>query len=542
MGRPLVQPLAPMAGAALAMRRALAHPLAPVAGVALAAVVYLAIRPATADMAAHAFRAWLFDTEGMTVWNAQWYGGHHVLGYSMLFAPLAAWPGPAWVGALGAIAATALFVPLARAAAPSPRAATAATWLFAAGVLSNLVIGRMPFTLGIALAVGAWLCAEREGRGWRVAAGAAALACVLASPVAGAFLALAAAARAAGSGRAEIGRAAALAVPVAVGGATMATLFPEGGDDRFVATAFWPMLAVAVAGAALLAPGRRALRAGALLYVAVLVGAFVIPTPFGQNALRLPVLLGPALLVLAPRAAAPRAAIAVVLVALVYLQWLPAVRAVAEAQGDPSTEASFYDEPRAFLDRVVQPGERVEVAFTHNHWEAAHLATAVPLARGWERQLDEKANPLFYDGRPLTAARYHRWLHETGVRWVALPDAPLDYSADAEARLLERGLPYLRLAHESPGWRIWEVRDPSPPASGDARMVAADPSGFELEAGGPTVVRQRYTRWWSSDEACVSRAPGGWTRVTPVEGGRVRVHAGFPMGDGPDCDEPLAGG
>ena len=51
---------------------------------------------------------------------------------------------------------------------------------------------------------------------------------------------------------------------------------------------------------------------------------------------------------------------------------------------------------------MVRPGERVEVAFTHNHWEAAHLATSVPLARGWERQLDEKANPLFYDGRPLT--------------------------------------------------------------------------------------------------------------------------------------------
>ena len=106
--------------------RPLAHPIAPVVGAALAALAYLLIQPATADMAAHAFRAWLFDTEGMTVWNAQWYGGHHVLGYSMLFAPLAAWPGPAWVGALAAVAATAAFVPLAREAAPSPGAATAA--------------------------------------------------------------------------------------------------------------------------------------------------------------------------------------------------------------------------------------------------------------------------------------------------------------------------------------------------------------------------------------------------------------------------------
>src|ERR1044072_3714790 len=117
------------------MRRVLAHPLAPVVGAALAGVACLAPRPATADMAAHAFRAWLFDTEGLTVWNAQWYGGHHVLGYSMLFAPLAAWPGPAWVGVLAAVVATAAFVPLARGNA-------AAIWLFAAGVLSNVVIGR----------------------------------------------------------------------------------------------------------------------------------------------------------------------------------------------------------------------------------------------------------------------------------------------------------------------------------------------------------------------------------------------------------------
>jgi hypothetical protein len=337
-------------------------------------------------------------------------------------------------------------------------------------------------------------------------------------------------------------RAAVLALPVTVGGGTMAALFPEGGDDRFVATAFWPMLAVALGGAVLLAPGRRALRAGALLYLGVLVVAFVVPTPFGQNALRLGVLLGPALLILAPRAAAPRAALAVVLVALLYLQWLPAVRAVAEAHGDPSTNASFFADPRTFLEGVVRPGERVEVAFTHNHWEAADLASVVPLARGWERQLDEKANPLFYDGRPLTSERYHRWLRDAGVHWVALPDAPLDYSAKAEARLLARGTPYLRLAHRSPGWRIWEVTDPSPPATRGARVLAADPGGFEIETGGTTVVRQRYTRWWHSDDACVSRAPGGWTRVTPVHSGLVRVHAGFPSGNGPDCSAVLAHG
>src|SRR4051794_41830579 len=108
------------------MRRALAHPLAPVLGAALVGIAYLAIRPATADMAAHAFRAWLFDTEGMTVWNAQWYGGHPVLGYSMLFAPLAAWPGPAWGGVLAAPVAIPALVTVPRDVASSRAAAARA--------------------------------------------------------------------------------------------------------------------------------------------------------------------------------------------------------------------------------------------------------------------------------------------------------------------------------------------------------------------------------------------------------------------------------
>ena len=93
------------------MRRAFEHPLAPALGCALVCAVYLLAQPATADMAAHSYRAWLFEHEGLTVWNAQWYGGHHVLGYSLLFAPLAAAVGPALVGVLSAIAAVAALHP-----------------------------------------------------------------------------------------------------------------------------------------------------------------------------------------------------------------------------------------------------------------------------------------------------------------------------------------------------------------------------------------------------------------------------------------------
>jgi hypothetical protein len=332
-------------------------------------------------------------------------------------------------------------------------------------------------------------------------------------------------ARALAGGAPQLGVTMALSLPVLAGGATLALLFPEGGTDRFVATAFWPMLAISVIGALLIAPGRRALRAGALLYLVVLVAAFVIPSPFGQNALRLSVLLGPALLVLAPRQTVPLWAPAAVVVALVYLQWLPAVRAVAEASGDPSTQRSFHREARAFLEHRVRPGERVEVALTRNHWEAAYLARSLALARGWERQLDQKANPLFYDGRSLTPDRYHAWLRENAIRWVALPDAPLDYSAKDEAKLLEQGLPYLKLVHRSPEWRIWEVSDPEPPATDGARVADATPEGFTVVARRPTVVRQRWTRYWRADGGCVSKAPGGWTRVDPGPTDRVTVQA-----------------
>ena len=167
---------------------------------------------------------------------------------------------------------------------------------------------------------------------------------------------------------------------------------------------------------------------------------------------------------------------------------------------------------------------------TKNHWEAADLAKVVPLARGWERQLDQKANPIFYDGETLTAARYHAWLRENAVRWVALPTAPLDYSARDEALVLERGAKFLDLVYESPRWRIWEVRDTDPPASGGAKLLAAGPNWFMVDARRPTVVRYRYTPYWSTTDACVSRAPDGWTRVEPEgNGGVVLVQARFGL-------------
>ena len=170
------------------VRRALSHPLVPTLAAAAIGAAYLIAAPDTADMAAHTYRTWLWSEGGFATWNAQWYGGHHIAGYSLLYPPLAALAGTRFVGVASAVAAVALFALPARRLAPTPAAAALASWLFLGGVMSNVVIGRMPFTLGVALAVGAWACVHRS----RAAAAVLSLASVWASPVSGVFLAVAA--------------------------------------------------------------------------------------------------------------------------------------------------------------------------------------------------------------------------------------------------------------------------------------------------------------------------------------------------------------
>jgi hypothetical protein len=457
---------------------------AAVLAAAAAAAAWLIAAPPVADLAAHSYRAWLFESEGFAVWNLRWYGGHHVPGYSLAFPPLAALLGAREAVALAGVASAAALVALAR---DRP----AAAWLLSATAVANMVAGRGPFALGIAFAALALL--------WRPAAIPLGALAAAASPVAGIFLGLVGVAQ----------RAPALVVPPAMVVLGLAVLFPEGGEERFVATAFWPMLALTLAAAWRL-EGRR--RDGALLYAALLAVAFLLPTPMGQNAARLGVLAGPALLIAHRRGRAELAIAA----ALLYLATLPAVRAVAESHGDPAAKAGFHAPLIAFLDRAARPGDRVEIAFTRNHWEAAHVAPHWPLARGWERQLDLKYNGLFYD-EPFD---YEAWLRREGIRWVALPDAPLDFSAREEAALLRRGAPFLRAAFAGAGWRVWEVRGAPPPVDGPGRIVETGPQRIVLDVTRPGLLRLRYRagRHW--------RVERGRARI--LAGERLTIHATAP--------------
>lgn len=494
---------------------------------------YVVVAPASADLAAAVFRSNLFAQHGFVVVNTAWYGGHNVPAYSMLMPPLGALVGPRMVAALACVVSAGLFSLLVERAYGRRAAWIGALW-FSVGLAVQLLTGRVPFLLGVPFALGTLLAAQR-GR-VRLAIALAAVT-PLASPVAGAFLALAGAAWAIGSRqRLGVWIAAAGLVPVLV----MTTIFPEGGSEPFVASAFWPALAALVAVAVALPRGHPVLRAAAIIYAAAVVACFVIPTALGGNVTRLAALtLGPiAACVLWPRR---RWLLAAVALPLLYWQLMPPVRDVAVVAGDPSTQASYYQPLIARLERERGP-LRVEVPFTRAHWEAAHLASHVPLARGWERQLDRELNGLFYSDQPLTAARYTRWLHQNAVTFVAVPDVALDGSSQQEARLVRRGIPALREVWRSEHWTLYRVGGTY---RGRADDTVAD--GFEVQAHGPgtTVVRVRFSPHWAvvSGAGCVSEAPGGYTRVRAFEAGTIQIAARVDVAravfrrTGERCDE-----
>src|SRR5207244_12612756 len=67
------------------------------------------------------------------------------------------------------------------------------------------------------------------------------------------------------------------------------------------------------------------------------------------------------------------------------------------------------------------------------------LFRSIPLARGWFRQNDYPQNRLLYSDDGLARGAYLSWLRSLGIRYVVLTDAPPDYSAQAEAKLLRTG-------------------------------------------------------------------------------------------------------
>jgi hypothetical protein len=466
------------------------------------------------DWPAQLLRVELAERHGPVVWNNLWFAGHHTPGYGILFPVLGAALGAGTVAIASCVVAASSFHVVAGVRDRSRT--TAASLLFAAGTVVNVAVGRLTFALGLAVGMAA-LAAVRRGR--IVLAATLVAATGTASPVAAVMLALALTAWAIDKHRVRLLALAALAVaPVGIA----AILFPQGGHFPFRAGALaWSLVVTAVVA---LATSVRVVRIGAGLYGVACAVTFLLPNPLGANATRFGMFAAAPILALTTQRVRPLV-LAGALGALLWWQWSPAIDGVVRAGRDPSSAATYHQPLIAAVRSDGGPIGRIEVVPTRRHWEAVYVASELPLARGWERQLDIGRNAAFYAAE-LDPDTYHRWLRDHAVRYVALADAPVDPSAVPEVELIRGGLPFLEPAWHNEHWRLWRVVDPAPLVEGPARLVELGPTAVALDvmAAEPVLVRVRYSTHWSLDRpGCVSPALDGWTIVHAAQPGRVTL-------------------
>jgi hypothetical protein len=467
------------------------------------------------DLAAQVYRVNDFRTSGFTLWDFQWYGGHFTLDYTVIYPPLAALMGVIALAVLSAALATFAFTRLAE--QHFGKAGRPAAFVFAAGTLVTSSIGQLTFLTGEAFALAAFW-AGVKGRWW--AATGLALGASLVSPLAGAFVAMGAAAWVLSRLRArtpdhrprdstrwwKAGRrgsvlpigamAAAAAAPVA----TAALVFPGQGPMPYPAVDYTFEAGIAVAFLIVATLKREpAVAWGAVVFFVTATFAELVPSSLGGNVGRIEDVLALPMAV-ALLWASSRLLLPVLAWPLVLSQWVPAWGATA-GPSQPSTHRAFF----VALDTELRelsagnPKGRVEVVPTEYHWEAAYVAPIMPLARGWERQLDVADNPVFYQEGGLTPGTYRSWLIDNGVRYVAVPDAPLDSAAKAEAQLVSSGtVPGLRLIWRSADWRLYSVLGSNGIVSSPAQLVSASGNRVVVDTpiAGSVLIRVHTSPYW----------------------------------------------
>ncbi len=550
------------------------------------------------DWAAQVYRAGQASHWPLAIWDPGWYGGTYPLNYSLVYPLVAGYLGLWAVAALSAAGAAFCFDRLTfRHFGRRP----AGSWYFALSTAIEVAIGQLPTLAGEAIALGSVLClvhykdARSEGgagrgggsggggrgggsggggRHWAggyLPAGLALGALAgLTSPVVGAFLGLALVAWFLSNlGRAPTRQSNTELVAATftfAGTAALPLLFPGPGYFPFG----FGDLVVTLAICALLAcppvVSSRPVRVGAVLYAAVSIGIFLVRTPVGDNDTRLAAYIGVPLAICYLPGVAHRLALgpgpgglmrrwtatvlpAAVAASLVTWHWSPGFEAVDAATNGPSSTAAYYKPLIAELASLSRRAPvRVEIPPTAHHWESAYVAPKFDLARGWERQLDIAYDPLFYQAGPLTPSEYRTWLLANGVTFVALADAPLDYAATAEARLLRSGeVKGLQAVWHTASWQLWRVVGSHGLATAPATVVSLSPRSVDVHYVGPGVstLRLRWSPFWSlagpaAREACLRPAAGGWTELSSSVAGELRLSMSVLDADHGSC--PARGG
>ncbi|MFE1886624.1 MFS transporter, partial [Streptomyces diastatochromogenes] len=440
-----------------------------------------------------------------SAYNLAWYGGMHPVSYSVVSPYLMSVLGVRTTMMIaGTVSAGLLTLVLIRS-----RAVKNPLWASLAGVfafLCNAVSGRVTFGLGTMFALGAVAAVFCWPYRWRykrwakalVAAPLAALA-TMASPVAGLFVGLVAAAlflQKRRPGAWALGLA-----PAAVVGVS-AWLFPFSGTQPMtIGSVILPLL-YGLLILFLVPKEWITVRLTAAVYSLGVVLVWLISSQIGSNISRLPMLFAGAALIAALPYTVPRSRkwYVTVLAFLGSVGWI-GFKSVDDIM-HTTPAASWARELAPLVNQLQNVGAekgRVEVVPARSHREASALAPYVNLARGWNRQADMERNPLFYDDT-LNSANYHEWLQRWAVHFVVLPkDNPDGDGGERERQLLRRGMPYLKQIWGDANWQLFRVTDPAPLAEPNAVVQRAEQGEMTLEVrkAGRILIKIPYSPWLS---------------------------------------------
>jgi hypothetical protein len=481
------------------------------------AIAYLLAPLTGQDLAAQIARADFARDHPFTPVDLRWFGGTLTFGYSLWTPVVMAWVGVRLTGAVCAVAATVLTTLLfERTGAHRPLLGG----VFAAATQAiNLVAGRVTFSLGMVCGLAALLAvaAARDTSQWRPAV--LALLAGAASPVDALYLWLCGGTLLfVGARRSGLVLLVSSALPVAL----ISGVFGDGGHEPFSGRDFRDALLAALV-LLLVAPIRLvALRVGAALAVVMVLVAYLVDTPVGNNATRLTLLF----------------AVPVVAAYVTWRPWLTALAVAAAAYPQQvsvhysftygvSADEAYY---APLVDEITTGGSlvgRVEIPETSAHWDDAFVARSVPLARGWIRQVDIELNEDVFFDEPPTATAYREWLDAHAVQYVAVPDAALTKAGTNEVLTIEQHPKYLRPIWRNEHWQLYEVVAPVPIVGAPGRLVAMDGAGITVDApaGSSVAINARWFRWLSLDGpgGCIEEGAAGKTVLIAATAGRYRL-------------------
>lgn len=494
----------------------------PGAVAALLVGAFLALPIAGTDLSAAVARADFASRHALAPVDFAWFGGTNQFGYSLISQFITAAVGVRLTGALAALAACLCFAALLRQGRVVHPVAGSVVGSFC--IVANLVSGRISFAIGVAFGLGALLAlTSRNRRLGYVVAAVLALLCAAASPVAGLFAMLCGVALLITH---RIAAGALLVVATALPMAVIGLLFGQGGwmqmtpADAITGT----IICLIVAGLVAVKP----VRIGAILCAAGIVAAYLVHTPVGANALRLPVMFALPLLVgLVDRS---RWIVALGAVAVVALH-PPIVAGDLLGAGDQASYEAYYAPLASELAKLPDTG-KVEVVMTPDYWESAYIARDHLLARGWLRQQDTHQNPLFFeDSVPRPA--YEEWLLRNGVSYVALP-GELSWLGERERTVVEltasdRGPGSLTPIWANRNWRLYRVNGSRGLVDGPAVVESTSPGAIQLRfrRPGTALVRINYSRWLAATGGACLEDAHGWVDVRARRPGPVVISSAF---------------